>query len=70
MLFDTEKMNQDYESIRPYNDEETSAALKRVADSVELASISAFHSILFPNKNLVYCLLHYLSSRAFLTFGL
>ena len=42
MLFDTEKMNQDYESIRPYNDEETSAALKRVADSVELASISAF----------------------------
>ena len=35
-------MNQDYDSIRPYSDQETSIALKRVADAPELSAISAF----------------------------
>lgn len=35
-------MNKDYDSIRPYTDEETSAALKRMADAPELTAISAF----------------------------
>lgn len=35
-------MNKDYDSIRPYSDKETSAALKRVADAPELTDISTF----------------------------
>ena len=35
-------MNQDYDSIRPYSDQETSIALKRVADAPELSAISTF----------------------------
>ena len=35
-------MNQDYDSIRPYTDQETSMALKRVADAPELSGISTF----------------------------
>lgn len=35
-------MNRDYDSIRPYTDQETSEALKRVADAPELSAISTF----------------------------
>ena len=35
-------MNQDYDSIRPYTDQETSIALKRVADAPELSVFSTF----------------------------
>lgn len=35
-------MRQDYDSIRPYNDAETSLAMKRVAEAPELKSISEF----------------------------
>ena len=35
-------MNQDYDSIRPYTDQETSIALKRVADAPELSAFSTF----------------------------
>ena len=42
MLYETKKMNQDYDSIRPYTDEETSRALRRVADAPELKAISTF----------------------------
>ena len=35
-------MNKDYNSIRPYTDQETSIALKRVADAPELSAISTF----------------------------
>ena len=35
-------MNRDYDSIRPYTDQETSEALKRVAGAPELSAISTF----------------------------
>lgn len=37
-------MNQDYDSIRPYTDQETSIALKRVADAPELSAFPHFSS--------------------------
>ena len=45
-------MNQDYDSIRPYSDQETSIALKRVADAPELSvadapELSAISTFLF-----------------------
>lgn len=44
MLYISEKMNKNYDSIRPYTDAETSMALKRVADAPELKSIALFLS--------------------------
>ena len=42
VLYGAKKMNQNYDSIRPYDDAEASQALKRVAEAPELKAISSF----------------------------